>query len=85
MKTLLISDKGEAPEELREIVRAGSTEMREMDELKPDMATDADRVVIWRGGEVEVRGGGDARGAAADRLKWPQDEDKLRLFFQTTA
>jgi hypothetical protein len=85
MKTLLISGKGEPPEELRDIVRAGSTEMREMDELQPAAAAAADRVVIWRGGEVEVRGGGDARGAAADCLKWPQDEDKLRLFFQTTA
>ena len=27
----------------------------------------------------------DVQGTAASCLKWPQDEDKLRLFFQTTA
>jgi hypothetical protein len=85
MKTLLISDQGDTPDQVRDIVRAGSTELREMDELTSAAAAEADRVVIWRGGEVEVRGGGDVTGSAANRLKWPQDEDKLRLFFQTTA
>ena len=84
MKTLLIRGGGEPPAEVREIVQAGSTEVREMDELRPDAAAEADRVVIWREGQVEVRGAGDAEGAAADRLNWPQDEDKLRLFFQTS-
>jgi hypothetical protein len=85
MKTLLISAQGDTPDEVRDIVRAGSTELREMDELRAEAAADADRVVIWRGSEVEVRGPGDAEGIAANRLRWPQDEDKLRLFFQTTA
>jgi hypothetical protein len=84
MRTLLISD-GEPPREVREIVEAGSTEVQEMDELRSDAAATVDRVVIWRAGEVEVRGSGDASGAAASRLKWPEDEDKLRLFFQTGA
>jgi len=85
MKTLLIRSEGEPPPKVREIVRAGSTELREMDELKAEAAAEADRVVIWREGEVEVRGGADVKGTAASCLKWPQDEDKLRLFFQTTA
>jgi hypothetical protein len=85
MKTLLIRSEGVPPAEVRDIVRAGSTELREMDELNAAAAAQADRVVIWRQGEVEVRGGADIQGTAASRLKWPQDEDKLRLFFQTTA
>jgi hypothetical protein len=85
MKTLLIRSDGDPPSQVREIVRAGSTELREMDELKPEAAAEADRVVIWRDGEVEVRGGADVDGTAGSCLKWPQEEDKLRLFFQTTA
>jgi hypothetical protein len=56
-----------------------------MDELKPDAAAEADRVVIWREGEVEVRGAADVQGTAGNCLKWPEDEDKLRLYFQTSA
>jgi hypothetical protein len=85
MKTLLIRSAGEPPSEVRDIVRAGSTELQEMDELRPEAAVQADRVVIWRDGEVEVRGGADVQGTASSLLKWPQDEDKLRLYFQTTA
>jgi hypothetical protein len=85
MKTLLIRNGGEPPAGMKEIVRSGSTEVREMDELKAEAAVQADRVVIWRDGEVEVRGGADITGTAASCLKWPQDEDKLRLFFQTSA
>jgi hypothetical protein len=83
MKTLLIRSEGEPPSMVRDIVRAGSTEVREMDELKAEAAADADRVVIWRQGEVEVRGGADVSGTAGSCLKWPQEEDKLRMFFQT--
>jgi hypothetical protein len=85
MKTLLIRSEGEPPSTVREIVRAGSTEVREMDELKADAAAEADRVVIWREGEIEVRGGADVSGTAGSCLKWPQEEDKLRMFFQTSA
>ncbi len=85
MKTLLIRSEGEPPSQVRDIVRAGSTEVREMDELKPDAAAEADRVVIWREGEVEVRGAADVQGTAGNCLKWPEDEDKLRLYFQTSA
>jgi hypothetical protein len=85
MKTLLIHSDGEPPPKVREIVRAGSTELEEMDELRADAAAAADRVVIWRQGEVEVRGGADVEGTAGSCLKWPQEEDKLRLFFQTSA
>jgi hypothetical protein len=85
MKTLLIRSEGDPPPQVKDIVRAGSTEVREMDELKPEAAAEADRVVIWRKGEVEVRGGADVHGTAGSCLKWPQEEDKLRMFFQTTA
>jgi hypothetical protein len=85
MKTLLIRSEGEPPAEVRDIVRAGSTELREMDELRADAAAEADRVVIWREGEVEVRGGADVQGTAASCVKWPQEKDKLRMFFQTSA
>ena len=85
MKTLLIRSEGEPPSTVRDIVRAGSTELREMDELKPEAAAEADRVVIWRRGEIEVRGGADANGTAGSCLKWPQEEDQLRMFFQTSA
>ena len=85
MKTLLIRGDGEPPSEVRDIVRAGSTELREMDELKAEAAAEADRVVIWRSGEVEVRGGADVQGTAGSCLKWPDEEDKLRLYFQTSA
>jgi hypothetical protein len=83
MKTLLIRSEGEPPATVRDIVQAGSTEVREMDELKPEAAAEADRVVIWRSGEIEVRGGADVDGTAGSRLKWPQEEEKLRMFFQT--
>jgi hypothetical protein len=84
MKTLLIRSEGDPPPQVKDIVRAGSTEVREMDELQPEAAAEADRVVIWRKGEVEVRGGADVDGTAGSCLKWPQEEDKLRMFFQTT-
>lgn len=85
MKTLLIREGGEPPAEVREIVQAGSTEVCEANKLEVEAAAQVDRVVIWREGEVEVCGPGDVGGAAADHLKWPQDEDKLRMYFQTSA
>jgi hypothetical protein len=81
MKTLLIHDESEPPDKLREIVRGGSTEFCEADKLSDEAARDADRVVIWRQNEVEVRGSADRD--RTDRLQWPQDEDKLRLLFNT--
>lgn len=81
MKTLLIHDESEPPDEVRAIVRAGSTEVREANKLSDEAARDADRVVIWHPNEVEVRGAADRD--KTDRLQWPQDEDKLRLLFNT--
>jgi hypothetical protein len=74
MKTLLIRDAAEPPRELRDLVRAGSTEVAEIrrDETPPTFA--ADRVVIWDGREVTIED---------RRLRWPEDEDELRLLFQT--
>ena len=74
MKTLLIRGDEEPPRALRDIVNAGSTEVSEVREADR-MATDhADRVVIWNGRHLEV----DNR-----RLRWPEDEDELRLYFQS--
>jgi hypothetical protein len=80
MKTLLIRNQGEPPAEVRDILRAGSTEMHEVRGGESRDATDADRVVVWNGGDIEVRAKGDCT-----RLHWPEDEDKLKMFFMTSA
>jgi hypothetical protein len=74
MRTLLIRGDAEPPRELREIVRAGSTEMDEVTRADALAAENADRVVIWNGRHVEVEN---------RRLRWPEDEDELRLYFQS--
>jgi hypothetical protein len=84
MKTMLIRGDSPVPPRIREIVRAGSTEMKEVraDEERDATTLEADRVVIWDRGEIEIRSAHDRR-EAATKLRWPQDEDKLRMFFQT--
>jgi hypothetical protein len=84
MKTLLVRGQGTVPPQVREIVRAGSTEMKEVraDEERDASTLEADRVLVWNEGEIELRSGSDGREGVA-RLRWPQDEDKLRMFFQT--
>lgn len=74
MKTLLICGTHEPPGELRQIVESGSTEVAEA--ARPEQAAmrDADRVVEWNGRELVVEN---------RRLRWPEDEDELRLLFQT--
>ena len=47
MKTLLVNADGTPPDEFREIVRGGSTEIAEQQ---------ADRVVVWEAGRVTVDG-----------------------------
>jgi hypothetical protein len=86
MKTLLVRGVGTVPSRVKEIVRAGSTEMKEVraDEERDATTLEADRVVVWNEGEIEVRSTAERRENVA-RLKWPQDEDKLRMFFQTGA
>ena len=39
-------------------------------------------IVLWDGSRLEGLDGDAAEGTAA-KLKWPEDEDKLRMFFQT--
>ncbi len=74
MKTLLIRDGVEPPRELSDLVRAGSTEMAEMDRRDMPPVIAADRLVVWDGRHVTV----------GDRtMCWPEDEDELRLLFQT--
>jgi hypothetical protein len=83
MKTLLIrGDGGGIPPKVREIVRAGSTELKEIriDEERDAATLEADRVVLWNGGEIELRL--DAQ-SPPQRLRWPDEEEKLRMFFQT--
>jgi hypothetical protein len=74
MKTVLIRGTAAPPRELREIVEGGSTELAEVmgrDEIR---ARDADRVVEWNGRALRV----------GDRwLQWPEDEDELKMLFQT--
>jgi hypothetical protein len=84
MKTLLVRGLGTVPPRVKEILRAGSTEMKEVraDEERDATTLEADRVVVWNEGEIELRSTA-ARRESVARLKWPQDEDKLRMFFQT--
>ena len=74
MKTLLIRGTHEPPGELREIVEGGSTELTEVARADEAAARDADRVVEWNGRELVLED---------RRLRWPEDEDELRLLFQT--
>ena len=84
MKTLLVRADGTVPPKVRDIVRAGSTELKEVraDEERDATTLEADRVVVWNSGEIELRSAA-RRNEQPMRLRWPQDEDKLRLFFQT--
>jgi hypothetical protein len=86
MKTLLVRGNGALPRTVRDIVRAGSTEVKEVraDEERDASTLEADRVVVWNDGEIEFCATRE-RGGNIIKLRWPQDEDKLRLFFQTTA
>ena len=74
VKTLLIRDADEPPRALADLVRAGSTEMAEMRRNELPTTFYADRVVVWDGRHVIV----DDR-----KMRWPDDEDELRLLFQT--
>jgi len=84
MKTLLVQGQGGVPPRVRDIVRKGSTELKEVraDEERDASTLEADRVVVWNDGEIQLRIGS-GRGEGIARLRWPQDEDKLRMFFQT--
>jgi hypothetical protein len=75
VKTLFVRGDADPPHELREIVHAGSTEVDEVRGADAPPTRDADRVVVWNGTTVTV----DDR-----RLRWPDDEDELRLLFQTS-
>jgi len=83
MKTLLVRGDGGLPPRLREIVRAGSTDFKEVraDEERDATTLVADRVVVWDSGYIELRA--NSRRENVIRLKWPEDEDKIRMFFQT--
>jgi hypothetical protein len=86
MKTLLVRREGRVPPKMREILRKGSTELKEVsaDEERDATTLEADRVVLWNDGEIELCATRE-RGGNVTRLRWPQDEDKLRMFFQTGA
>jgi hypothetical protein len=74
MRTLLIRGSHEPPEELRRIVRGGSTEVAEVARHEDVRGIDADRVVEWNGREVLLED---------RRLRWPEDEDELKMLFET--
>jgi hypothetical protein len=74
MKTLLVRGTHEPPGGLREIVEGGSTEFVEVVRAEDAMTRDADRVIEWNGRELVFED---------RRLRWPEDEDELRLLFQT--
>jgi len=74
MRTVLIRGGDEPPPELRHIVATGSTEVLEVAGDDGRATQDADRVVIWDGRDVIVED---------RRLRWPEDEDELRMLFQT--
>jgi hypothetical protein len=73
MKTLLIRGTEPPPAAVREIINAGSTEVTEVNEGN-EATGFADRVVEWTGRELLI----------GDRcLRWPDDEDELRMYFET--
>ena len=75
MRTLLLSrTDAPVPPALREIIDAGSTIVEEV--RSPDDATNtaADRVLSSEPGLLRI---GDRR------LRWPDDEDEIRLLLQT--
>ena len=74
MKTLLIRGSNPPPAPVRDIIKGGSTEVVEVARAEDVSRTDADRIVEWNGREVIF---GDRR------LRWPEDEDELRLLFET--
>jgi hypothetical protein len=84
MKTLLVRGEDPVPPKMRDIIRKGSTELKEVraDEERDATTLEADRVVVWRDGEIELRS---SNRESPTKLRWPQDEDKLRMFFQTGA
>jgi hypothetical protein len=86
MKTLLVRGEGTVPRTVRDIIRKGSTELKEVraDEERDASTLEADRVVLWRDGAIELSSTRE-RGGNVTKLRWPQDEDKLRIFFQTGA
>ena len=74
MKTLLIRGEHEPPQELREIVAGGSTEVAEVAHAGQARGLEPDRVVEWDGHELVYED---------RRLRWPEDEDELRMLFET--
>jgi hypothetical protein len=84
MRTLLVRKDTAVPAKVRDIIRKGSTELKEVraDEERDVSTLEADRVVFWSEGQIELCATRE-RGGNVTKLKWPQDEDKLRMFFQT--
>ncbi len=74
MKTLLIRGADAPPPELRRIVEAGSTEVAEVASRDEARDRPADRLVEWTGREIVIE---------SRRLQWPEDEDEIRMLFQT--
>jgi hypothetical protein len=74
MKTVLIRGTHEPPAGLRDILDGGSTELSEVARAEEARGQDADRIVEWNGRELVFED---------RRLRWPEDEDELRMLFET--
>jgi len=74
MKTVLIRGTHEPPPGLRAILDGGSTEVAEVSRAEDARIQEADRIVEWNGRELVFEN---------RRLRWPEDEDELRMLFET--
>jgi hypothetical protein len=75
MHTLLIVDPNSpVPMALRHIIEAGSTSVEEVPAGQGSELRRADRILIWDGGVLLF---------GERSLRWPGDEDEIRLLLQT--
>ena len=75
MRTLLLSrTESPMPPALRQIIDAGSTVVEEVRSAEDALDPANDRVLAWEPGVLRI----------GDRsLRWPDDEDEIRLLLQT--
>ncbi len=75
MRTMLvIQNETAVPAELRQIIDAGSTSVEQVPPGAVLRADATDRVLMWEPGLLRI---------GERRLRWPDDEDEIRLLLQT--
>jgi hypothetical protein len=75
MHTLLIVDPtSPVPTALRHIIEAGSTSVEEVQAGQGSELRHADRILIWDDGVLLI---------GERSLRWPADEDEIKLLLQT--